>query len=133
MRPYLLAAALVAALAFPSSAEDTCLIRVATPYGRDDVMHVSGTMTCTAPFPGMSITVCLESLKPASGTVGWVVEDCNTAFAAPGATTVSASLAYCIGGGPALVRGRANAVDQAGRPVSGVSAPTVVPGQQNCF
>ena len=133
MRPYLLAAALLAVPALPAAAEDTCLIQVDRPYGRDDVMHVRGSMTCTAPFPGMSVTVCLESLKPASGTVGWVVEDCNTAYAAPGATTVSASLAYCVGGGPAVVRGTATAVDQAGRPVSGTSAPTVIQGMQNCF
>ena len=61
------------------------------------------------------------------------MEDCYTAFAAPGATTVSASVHQCIGGGPSVVRGRATGVDQAGRPVSGFGAPLVVPGQQNCI
>ena len=136
MRPYLpLAATLAAALAplSPAAAEDTCLIRVSAPYGAFDVVHVDGTITCTAPFPGLSVSVCLESLKPASGSAGWVVEDCATGFAAPGGTTASATAYECIGGGPAIVRGTAFAVDQAGRPVSGFGPPTVVAGAQNCI
>ena len=134
MRPYLpLAAAVIAATVLPSAAEDTCLIRVSAPYGAFDVVHVDGTITCTAPFSGLSVTVCLESLKPGSGTVGWFVEDCATGFAAPGGTTASATAYECIGGGPAIVRGTAYAVDQAGRPVSGFGPPTVVAGGQNCL
>ena len=135
MRHYVVAAALVAALApvSASSAEDTCLIRVSQPYGRDDVIHVEGTMTCTSWFPGMAFTLCLESLKPASGTVGWGVEACSTSIADTGATSVSSAVSLCIARGPAVLRGTATGADKLGRPVSGFGAPTVALGQENCF
>ena len=126
MRPYLLAAALVAALApasASSAAENTCLIRVSPTTTSGWLTEVEATMTCAASFPGMAITVCLESLKP-SETVGWTTESCDTTQASAGAMGVWGMTGACVLG-PALVRGAAYAVDQYGRTVAGwVSRPS---------
>ena len=134
MRPYLAAAVLVAALApvTPSSAEDVCLVRVEPLFTRFDHVEATATLTCTASFPGMAVTTCVESLKPSSPSAGFAAEDCFTDYARPGETSVIGFAWSCIAGGPSVVRGAAYAVDAAGRPVSGFGQPTVVAGVENC-
>ena len=125
MRPYALAAALVAALApVPASAaENTCLVRVSDPVRYSWYTEVEATMTCTAWFPGMALTVCLESVNPLGDTVGWSPLACDTVQAWTGSTTVSATAGTCIRTIAAVVRGAAYAADEYGRAVEATSLP----------
>ena len=126
MRRYVLAAALVAALApAPASAENTCLVRVSEPAKRGWVTEVEATMTCTAWFPGLELTVCLESVKPLGDAVGWGAEVCETVQTWAGSTSVWGTVGWCVRNSPAVVRGAAYAVDEYGRPVEGFGRPAL--------
>lgn len=129
MRPYLLAAALLAATPLTPASAAACLATAQAPSGDPNVIG-TGSLTCTASFPGMAVTVCLESLHVATFP-GWHADLCSTRAAGAGATSVSETVVRCYGE-TVLVRTTAYGTDDAGRQTSATSAPVLVFGVGSC-
>lgn len=120
MRPYVLAAALLAATAAPSSAllPTACRATAAAPSAQHSFgTEAAGSFGCDTARAALSVQVCLERLDGPK----WVAVACEN-NAATGATTVSAT-AYGCDWGLFLYRTTARGTSSDGESGSAASLP----------
>jgi hypothetical protein len=132
VRPYLLAVALLAGVAVPTAADGGCVAFAHEPEPVNGALVLaSGVYECDGGRTGMTVTVCVESLRPLE-SLSWRVEGCST-DSAPGSTSILYGATFaCVLGGPLLVRAYAAGANDAGEESDDTSDPAWAPGAGSC-